>query len=28
MQAFAAVGFAWGGNWDRLQDYQHFEGQI
>lgn len=28
VQAFAAIGFVWGGNWDRLQDYQHFEGQI
>ncbi len=24
-QAFAAVGFTWGGDWTRLKDYQHFE---
>jgi hypothetical protein len=23
--AFAAIGFEWGGHWNRLQDYQHFE---
>jgi hypothetical protein len=23
--AFAAIGFEWGGDWDRLKDYQHFE---
>jgi D-alanyl-D-alanine carboxypeptidase len=23
--AFATIEFDWGGNWDRLKDYQHFE---
>jgi hypothetical protein len=23
--AFAAIGFEWGGDWNRLKDYQHFE---
>ena len=25
VEAFAAIGFSWGGNWNRLKDYQHFE---
>ena len=25
VEAFAAIGFSWGGNWTRLKDYQHFE---
>ena len=25
VEAFAAIGFDWGGHWDRLLDYQHFE---
>jgi D-alanyl-D-alanine carboxypeptidase/Putative peptidoglycan binding domain len=25
VEAFAAIGFVWGGNWTRLKDYQHFE---
>ena len=25
VDAFAAIGFTWGGTWDRLNDYQHFE---
>ena len=25
VEAFDAAGFAWGGHWTRLQDYQHFE---
>jgi hypothetical protein len=24
VQAFAAKGFSWGGNWNSLKDYQHF----
>lgn len=24
VEAFAAVGWSWGGNWDTLKDYQHF----
>jgi D-alanyl-D-alanine carboxypeptidase/Putative peptidoglycan binding domain len=24
-EAFAAIGFVWGGDWTRLKDYQHFE---
>ena len=27
VEAFAAIGFSWGGNWDRLKDYQHFESE-
>ena len=25
VEAFAAIGFTWGGHWERLLDYQHFE---
>ena len=25
VEAFAAIGFVWGGDWTRLKDYQHFE---
>jgi hypothetical protein len=25
VQAFADIGFSWGGHWERLLDYQHFE---
>ena len=25
VEAFAAVGFTWGGSWERLKDYHHFE---
>ena len=25
VRAFAAIGFEWGGDWERLKDYQHFE---
>src|SRR5262245_17157560 len=25
VEAFAAIGFVWGGAWTRLKDYQHFE---
>ncbi len=25
VKSFATIGFIWGGNWDRLKDYQHFE---
>jgi hypothetical protein len=25
VQAFAGTGFTWGGHWQRLKDYQHFE---
>ena len=23
-QAFASIGWGWGGNWNSLKDYQHF----
>ena len=25
VEAFASIGFTWGGDWERLKDYQHFE---
>ena len=25
VEAFATIGFSWGGDWERLKDYQHFE---
>jgi D-alanyl-D-alanine carboxypeptidase len=25
VEAFTTIGFTWGGNWERLKDYQHFE---
>lgn len=28
VEAFAAVGFTWGGHWDRLLDFQHFEAAV
>ena len=24
VQAFATIGWSWGGNWTTLKDYQHF----
>jgi hypothetical protein len=28
VEAFAAIGFTWGGHWERLLDYQHFEAAV
>ena len=26
VQAFASIGWGWGGDWDGAKDYQHFSG--
>ena len=28
VEAFAAIGFTWGGHWERLLDYQHLNRPI